>query len=122
MASRWIAVVLCAALQTAVLVLVLLWAIAAGQARDLNGRYASSELRDWYAAQRNGLLQACCDDADGHEVTQWGRGPAGYWVEFDGQRHQVPPELLVAGSHPYGKAVVWIWRGKVRCFLPGMEG
>jgi hypothetical protein len=94
-------------------------------ARDLDGRYAGSALSDWYKAQVNQVGALCCDDADGHEVVDWGRGPAGYWVEFDGKRHDVPANAIVNGAHPQGKAVVWIYpKGTdvVRCFMPGMEG
>ena len=101
-------------------------AILAGgaSARDLDGRYAQSDMRDWYKAQRSVSGASCCDDADGHPVTDWGRGPNGYWVVFDGVRHDVPASSLVKGSHPHGIAVVWVLPGTgfVRCFLPGMEG
>lgn len=93
--------------------------------RDLDGRFAQSPLRDWYKAQRSISGAQCCDDADGHPVTEWGRGPGGYWVAFGGVRHDVPAEALVKGAHPQGLAVVWIYpigSGVVRCFLPGFEG
>ena len=98
---------------------------ASACARDLDGRYAQSQMRDWYKAQRSVSGAACCDDADGHPVTEWGRTPTGYWAEFDGIRHDVPPEAIVKGSHPQGLAVVWVLAvtpNVVRCFLPGMEG
>lgn|GEM_PF-3987349 len=121
---RLLSATLCAALQTLVFMAGILW-LTSACARDLDGRYANSDLRDWYARQKNVVGALCCSDADGHEVTEWGRGPAGYWVEFDGKRHDVPPDALVNGSHPQGKAVVWIYpvgTDVVRCFIPGMEG
>jgi hypothetical protein len=95
------------------------------RARDLDGRYAQAPLADWYKAQRSVSGQVCCDDADGHPVSDWGRGPNGYWAVYDGVRHDVPSSAMVNGSHPQGLAVVWIYpKGSdvVRCFLPGMEG
>lgn len=98
-------------------------AIAHG--RDLEGRYQASDLHDWYSRQKNIVGQLCCSDADGHEVESWGHGPNGYWVEFDGKRHDVPASALVNGAHPQGKAVVWIYpigTEVIRCFMPGFEG
>lgn len=99
--------------------------LAGAQARDLDGRYAASDMHDWYMSQRNQVGQVCCDEADGRPADDWGHGPKGYWVAFDGKRHDVPAQALVNGAHPQGLAVVWVYpvgTEIVRCFLPGMEG
>jgi hypothetical protein len=95
-------------------------------ARDLDGRYANSELHDWYMRQRNQIGQVCCDEADWIPADAWGREADGrYWVEANGNRYVASRELMVNGIHPQGLAGVWVYpigSETLRCLIPGMEG
>lgn len=55
-----------------VMILFVLALIAVASARDLDGRYAASLLRDWYQQLHSGR-GLCCDRGDGNglSVDQW---------------------------------------------------
>jgi hypothetical protein len=121
----WVDILIGAAVAMFLVLLALVILAVQALSRDLDGTHAGSPLGDWYKRQANQMGQVCCDDADGHEVADWGRTKTGYWVEYDGTRHDVPDWALVSGAHPQGKAVVWIYPrdpATLRCFLPSSEG
>ena len=100
--------------------------IASGvSARDPDGRYANSPLKQWVdqLASGKGL---CCSFADGFSVqdvdcdTQEGR----YRVRLQGEWVMVPDAAVVAEPNRFGPAVVWPYLDaggvtQIRCFLPG---
>ncbi|MGB8119403.1 MAG: hypothetical protein WCF56_11880 [Pseudolabrys sp.] len=99
-----------------------------GLVRDLDGKYASSPLKQWFdsLASRRG---PCCSVADGQSVedvdcdTKDGK----YRVRLDGQMIEVPPDALVSVPNKFGLAVVWLYkdyegRTQIRCFIPGAGG
>lgn len=113
------------------LVCALLVALAIGDAllpavaRDLQGRYAQSELHEWFnglKSQRGGL---CCSLADGNAIkdVDWEASPNGYRVRIDGKWFEVPPDALVLEPNKFGAAVVWKYETaegiQIRCFMPG---
>lgn len=137
-------VVIAAAIVVAFLVLVLHGAPA--HARDLDGKYANSPLKQWFdqLASGRGL---CCSFADGVSIkdvdwdtqcdtagygatTKFGEYAltAGrhcyYRVRLDGRWIIVPAEALVTVPNKFGPAVVWPYQDitgetQIRCFLPG---
>ena len=116
-----VGIVCCAAL-------LLLFSSEAGLARDPDGKYSSSPLKQWFdsLASRRG---PCCSDADGQSVSDvdWDTKDGKYRVRLDGQWIEVPPEALVTVSNKFGLAVVWPYkdyegRTQIRCFIPGAGG
>ena len=97
-------------------------------ARDPDGRYADSPLKQWFNSLQSGK-GLCCSVADGRTVDDpdWGDENGHYWVIVDGQKFVVPDEALVRVPNKAGRAIVWPLldtEGKqsIRCFLPGAEG
>ncbi|MGC2217025.1 MAG: hypothetical protein WA645_05085 [Pseudolabrys sp.] len=99
-----------------------------GLARDLDGKYASSPLKQWFdsLASRRG---PCCSVADGQSVedVDWDTKDGKYRVRLDGQMIEVPPDPLVSVPNKFGLAVVWLYkdyegRTQIRCFIPGAGG
>ena len=99
-----------------------------GLARDLDGKYANSPLKQWFEslASRRG---PCCSVADGQTVedVDWDTKDGKYRVRLDGQWIEVPPDALVTVSNKFGLAMVWPYkdyegRTQIRCFIPGAGG
>lgn len=110
--------------------------IFAANARDLDGRYAASPLKDWFEGLRSPGFGPCCSDADGAVVNDvdWGMQDGGYRVRLNGEWINVPPYAVVTVPNLYGRAMVWPMTGTVnpethtlesfkgvtiRCFMPG---
>ena len=99
---------------------------AAAHARDPEGKYANSPLKDWFdhLSSKNGN---CCSFADGRTIedVDWTTDNGHYRVRFDGEWYDVPDDALVTVPNKYGKAVVWPYvefntkQVKIRCFMPG---
>jgi hypothetical protein len=93
-------------------------------ARDLDGRYANSPLKQWFdsLASKKGL---CCSDADGTAVSDvdWESKDGHYRVWLDGAWHDVPDDAVITVPNRAGRTMVWPMRGAlgltIRCFLPG---
>jgi len=99
-----------------------------GLARDLDGKYANSPLKQWFdsLASRRG---PCCSVADGQSIEEvdWDTKDGKYRVRLDGQWIEVPPDALVTVPNTFGLAVVWPYkdyegRTQIRCFIPGAGG
>lgn len=108
----------------ATIILFILWFIGAivgrAHAKD-DGRYANSDLKQWFDSLQSGK-GFCCAQADGHETTYKVIG-ASYYVpdpKNQGKFLQVPDEALIRRPNLYGRALVWFdYQGNVLCFLPG---
>ena len=96
--------------------------------RDLDGKYASSPLKQWFdsLASRRGF---CCSFADGQSVedVDWDTKDGKYRVRIDSQWIEVPHDALVTAPNKFGPAVVWPYkdyegRTQIRCFIPGAGG
>ena len=94
-------------------------------ARDPDGRYANSPLKQWFdqLASGKGL---CCSFADGFSVqdVDWDTQDGSYRVRLQGEWVVVPDEALVTEPNRFGPAVVWPYLDasgatQIRCFLPG---
>jgi hypothetical protein len=93
-------------------------------ARDLDGRYANSPLKQWFEtlASKKGL---CCSDADGTALSEvdWESRDGHYRVWLDGAWHDVPDDAVITVPNRAGKTMVWPMRGvlglTIRCFMPG---
>ena len=93
-------------------------------ARDLDGRYANSPLKQWFdsLASKKGL---CCSDADGTALADvdWESKDGHYRVWLDGAWHDVPDDAVITVPNRAGKTMVWPMRSAVgltiRCFMPG---
>jgi hypothetical protein len=94
-------------------------------ARDLDGRYANSPLKQWFdqLASGNGL---CCSFADGFSVqdVDWDTKDGRYRVRLQGEWVVVPDEAVVTEPNRFGPTVVWPYLDasgatQIRCFLPG---
>ena len=105
---------------------VLLSATAAevGHARDPDGRYAHSPLKEWFDSLRSGK-GPCCSDADGSAVSDvdWESSNGHYRVRIDGEWFDVPEEAVITEPNRVGRTMVWPLRGysglTIRCFMPG---
>lgn len=105
-------------------VLISLLTIAVGDARDSDGRYANSPLKQWFDSLRSGK-GPCCSDADGSAVSDvdWESKSGRYRVRIDGEWYDVPDDALITEPNRVGRAMVWPIRGyqglTIRCFMPG---
>jgi hypothetical protein len=95
-----------------------------GAARDLDGRYANSPLKQWFDSLRSGK-GPCCSDADGSAVSDvdWESKGGHYRVRIDGEWHDVPEDAVITEPNRVGRTMVWPIRGyqglSIRCFMPG---
>jgi hypothetical protein len=95
-----------------------------GAARDPDGRYANSPLKQWFDSLRSGK-GPCCSDADGYALSDvdWESGNGHYRVRIDGQWHDVPEDAVITEPNRVGRTMVWPIRGyqglTIRCFMPG---
>ncbi|VIO75694.1 hypothetical protein CI1B_60540 [Bradyrhizobium ivorense] len=107
--------------------LVVLLSVAAAhlaEARDPDGRYANSPLKQWFDGLRSGK-GPCCSDADGSALSDvdWESKDGHYRVRLDGQWMDVPDDAVVTEPNRAGRAMVWPIRNNtgitIRCFMPG---
>ncbi len=93
-------------------------------ARD-NGQYAGTppDIRDWFHGLRNKDGSGCCDSSDGVrlEDAEWGVEEGSYYVIVKGIKMIVPPSAVLTGPNKVGVAVVWIFQGRITCFIPGPQ-
>lgn len=110
-----------------VLVLLLAFHFAHAEARDLDGRYAASPLKEWFDGLRSGK-GPCCSDADGSAVSDvdWDTLNGHYRVRIDGEWIPVPDDAVITEPNRVGRAMVWPIKGylgiSIRCFMPGSMG
>jgi hypothetical protein len=103
---------------------VLVAAVQIAQARDPDGRYANSPLKEWFDRLRSGK-GPCCSDADGSAVSDvdWESKDGHYRVRLDGTWIDVPDEAVVTEPNRVGRAMVWPIKSymgvTIRCFMPG---
>lgn len=107
-----------------IMFLVVLFAPAGAAGRDLEGRYANSELKQWFDGLKSGK-GPCCSDADGSAISDsdWEVKGGHYRVKIDGEWIPVPDEAVITEPNRAGKTMVWPIRGylgvSIRCFMPG---
>src|SRR5215470_16870364 len=95
-----------------------------GLARDPDGRYANSPLKQWFDSLKSGK-GPCCSDADGYALSDvdWESGNGHYRVRIDGQWYEVPDDAVITEPNRVGRTMVWPMRGyqglSIRCFMPG---
>jgi hypothetical protein len=105
-------------------VLTLSLAAYPGHARDPDGRYANSPLKQWFDSLKSGK-GPCCSDADGTAVSDvdWESGNGHYRVRIEGDWVDVPDEAVITEPNRVGRTMVWPIRGygglTIRCFMPG---
>ncbi len=103
--------------------------ISRAMARDLDGRYAASPLKEWFDQLRS-KKGPCCSDADGSAVSDadWKSKDGRYQVFLEGDWRDVPDEAVITEPNRAGRTMVWpvIYRGlgapvrvDIRCFMPG---
>jgi hypothetical protein len=94
------------------------------EARDPDGRYANSPLKQWFDSLKSGK-GPCCSDADGSAVSDvdWETKSGHYRVRIDGEWHDVPEDAVITEPNRAGRTMVWPIRGyqglSIRCFMPG---
>ena len=95
-----------------------------GEARDPDGRYANSPLKQWFDSLKSGR-GPCCSDADGSAVSDvdWESKDGRYRVRVEGEWHEVPEDAVVTEPNRIGRTMVWPIKGylgmTIRCFMPG---
>jgi len=95
-----------------------------GQARDADGRYANSPLKQWFDSLKSGK-GPCCSDADGSAVSDvdWESKGGRYRVRIEGEWHEVPEDAVITEPNRVGRTMVWPIKGyqglSIRCFMPG---
>jgi hypothetical protein len=99
------------------------------EARDLDGRYAGSPLKEWFDSLRSSK-GPCCSDADGTALSDvdWEAKDGHYRVRIEGQWWDVPDEAVIHEPNRAGRTMVWpVYYGSrnetirvdIRCFMPG---
>lgn len=86
------------------------------------GRYAASSNSDWIRGLKNKSGMLCCDVADGRrlEDIDWrGEGDGTYSVRIDGTWIKLSADQILTEPNRMGVAMVWIFQGKITCFIPG---
>lgn len=120
----WIGVTATGLAVTGLAVLMLSLAAYPGHARDPDGRYAGSPLKEWFDSLKSGK-GPCCSDADGTAVSDvdWESGNGHYRVRIEGDWVDVPDEAVITEPNRAGRTMVWPIRGygglTIRCFMPG---
>lgn len=99
--------------------------VPSAYARDV-GQYShtSPELHDWFKGLHNPRGTPCCEDADGYRLddADWRMEADGtYSVRLKGEWVPVDPDAVVRESNHVGYALVWIFNGRINCFLPGTQ-
>jgi hypothetical protein len=100
-----------------------------GKARDLDGRYANSPLKQWFDSLKSGK-GPCCSDADGSAVSDddWETKDGRYRVRLEGEWWNVPDDAVITEPNRAGRTMVWpvYYRSlgagvriEIRCFMPG---
>ncbi|WOH54579.1 hypothetical protein [Bradyrhizobium sp. sBnM-33] len=95
-----------------------------GAARDPDGRYANSPLKQWFDSLKSGR-GPCCSDADGSAVSDvdWESKGGHYRVRIDGEWYDVPEDAVITEPNRVGRTMVWPIHGyqglSIRCFMPG---
>ncbi len=96
--------------------------IGSAVAKD-DGRYGDSPNRAWFRGLLNNDGQSCCDIADGQRIddTDWRTTADGhYQVKVNDAWITVPDyAVLNPRNRPVDYAVLWIYHGKITCFLVG---
>ena len=96
-------------------------------ARDADGRYANSPLKQWFDSLHSGK-GPCCSDADGTALSDvdWEAKDGHYRVRIEGQWWDVPDEAVITEPNRAGRTMVWpVYYGvtplrvDIRCFMPG---
>jgi hypothetical protein len=93
-------------------------------ARDPDGRYANSPLKQWFDSLRSGK-GPCCSDADGTAISDadWVSSAGHYRVRIEGEWVDVPEDAVITEPNRVGRTMVWPIRGygglTIRCFMPG---
>ena len=86
------------------------------------GAVAQTPHHQYHDVYENWLTRggsSCCSNNDCGGAEGWRFGARGYEVRIGGEWHPVPPEAVRPYSSPDGNAHVCIWRGEIRCFVPG---
>ena len=113
-----------APLRLGLVVLLSVAAVKVGHARDSDGRYANSPLKQWFDSLRSGK-GPCCSDADGSAVSDvdWESSSGHYRVRIEGEWIDVPDDAVITEPNRVGRTMVWPIRGysglTIRCFMPG---
>ena len=93
-------------------------------ARDLDGRYANSPLKQWFDNLKSGR-GLCCSMADGQSVADpdWESKDGHYRVRLENNWIDVPDDALITEPNRAGRTMVWPLRFdgqiSIRCFMPG---
>lgn len=93
-------------------------------ARDFDGRYANSPLKQWFDSLKSGR-GPCCSDADGSAVSDvdWESREGHYRVRIEGEWFDVPEDAVITEPNRVGRTMVWPIKGylgmTIRCFMPG---
>ena len=83
-----------------------------GHARDPDGRYADSPLKQWFDSLKSGK-GPCCSDADGTAISDadWESSAGHYRVRIEGEWVEVPDEAIITEPNRVGRTMVWPIRG-----------
>jgi hypothetical protein len=93
------------------------------RARDLDGRYANSPLKEWFdqLASGKGL---CCSIADGETIADpdWDSKDGHYRVRLMGEWIDVPDDAVIREPNRAGRTMIWPLNSLdglgIRCFMP----
>ena len=90
----------------------------AAMARDPDGRYANSPLKQWFDSLKSGK-GFCCAEADGLD-TEYEIRDSHYWVPVNGVWTEVPEDAVITEPNKAGRPILWLDPlGNILCFIPG---
>jgi len=78
----------------------------------------------WFRSLKNKAGGLCCDGTDAKrlEDVDWREEQDGtYSVKFDGEWVHIDKDHVVTQPNIFGYAMVWIFGGKLTCFMPGQK-
>ncbi len=88
-----------------------------------DGRYGDSPNKSWFRGLLNNEGQSCCDVADGQRIedADWRSTADGhYQVKINDAWVTIPDyAVLNPKNRPVDYAVLWIYKGRIMCFLVG---
>jgi len=111
-------------LRIAIVAMLMAAAMYPVHAREPDGRYANSPLKQWFDSLKSGK-GPCCSDADGTALSDvdWESSNGHYRVRIEGEWVEVPDDAVITEPNRVGRTMVWPIRGygglTIRCFMPG---
>lgn len=96
--------------------------ITCASARDVNGDLKGRAEAEWFKSLTNKFGVGCCDNTDAHRVedADWrGETDGTYSVRIDDVWYKLTEEQILTQPNRAGVTIVWVYNGRITCFIPG---